>query len=211
MLPEHILSEVERCCAIRLVQVADGFGHGLGCSERLLADLPKLEAFDDIEYWLSLPNGRYYFTATLGVSTAPDGIPLPAGDFDVTRARPPLPESVTHDPLIPYQATSVVAGGADYTASAREILRSSLPEGTYQFALIVHTRTRHVWLAAGSGIATLGLAWGHPSAPIREGAVQKSLELETPLASSSGLNSHRGGRASHSGDMSRLDGVSRFL
>jgi hypothetical protein len=52
MLPEHILSEVEHCCAIRLVQVADGFGHGLGCSERLLADLPELEAFEDIEYWL---------------------------------------------------------------------------------------------------------------------------------------------------------------
>jgi hypothetical protein len=168
----------------------------------------------------SLPNGRYYFTATLGVSSAPNGISLPAGDFDLTLTRPPLPDSLTHD-FITYKATSTVGLGAvqgkvtatlthaggmlvdyprecvvelvayrardsrdsaprsgapdwrssrscapgwqqtglnrgqsisfDATTSAREILGSSLPEGTYYFAAIVHTRSRHVWLAAGSG------------------------------------------------------------
>jgi hypothetical protein len=39
----------------------------------------------------------------------------------------------------------------DATTSVREILGGSLPEGTYYFAAIVHTRTRYVWLAAGSG------------------------------------------------------------
>lgn len=36
------------------------------------------------------------------------------------------------------------------TAAAREILGSTLPEGLYHFAVVVHTRTRRVWLAAGS-------------------------------------------------------------
>jgi hypothetical protein len=168
----------------------------------------------------SLPNGHYYFAATLGVSSAPNGISLPAGDFDLTLTRPPLRDVLTHD-FITYKATSTVTGGAvqgkvtatltdaggylvqypkecvvelvayrtrdrrdsapwtgapdwratracasgwqqtplergqsisfDATASAREILGSSLPEGTYYFVAIVHTRTRNVWLAAGSG------------------------------------------------------------
>jgi len=169
----------------------------------------------------SLPDGHYYFTATLGVSTAPNGISLPAGDFDLALARPPLRDVLTHD-FITYKATSTVAGGVvqgkvtatltdaggylvqypkecvvelvayrtgerrdsaprsgapdwranrscasgwqqtslnrgqsisfDATTSAREILGSSLPEGTYYFAAIVHTRTRNVWLSAGSGL-----------------------------------------------------------
>jgi hypothetical protein len=168
----------------------------------------------------SLPNGHYWFTATLGVSSAPNGITLPAGDFELTLTRPPLPDSLTHD-FITYKATSTVggavvqgkvtatlthAGGSvdeyprecavelvayrardrrdsaprsgapdwrasrscapgwqqiilnrgqsasfEATASAREILGSSLPDGAYYFAAIVHTRTRHVWLSAGSG------------------------------------------------------------
>ena len=38
----------------------------------------------------------------------------------------------------------------EMSATARDILGSSLPEGLYHFAVVVHTRTRHVWLSAGS-------------------------------------------------------------
>ena len=167
----------------------------------------------------SLPNGRYYFTATVGVSVAPNGISLPAGDFDLTLERPPLPDSVTHD-LITYEsatnvnagtvrasvsATLTHAGGSvveypreceielvayrakdrrdaaprsgapdwrasrscaagwrqtilnrgqsvlfETSASASAILGSALPPGAYYFAVVVHTRSRNVWLSAGS-------------------------------------------------------------
>ena len=43
------------------------------------------------------------------------------------------------------QSTSFVT-----TASAREILGSTLPAGLYHFPVVVHTRTSHVWLSAGS-------------------------------------------------------------
>ena len=169
----------------------------------------------------SLPNGRYYLAATLSVSSAPNGITLPAGDFELALNRPPLRESVTHD-LITYTASSVVlndavqgrvigtltnAGGMlteypaacameivayrsrehrdaaprsgtpdwrstrpcsaawqqvtlfsgqskvfDFVASAREVLGISLPDGTYYFAAVVHTRSRHIWLSAGQGV-----------------------------------------------------------
>jgi hypothetical protein len=168
----------------------------------------------------SLPNGRYYLSATLSISSAPNGVTVPAGDFELALDRPPLREAVTHD-FITYKASSVVAGGVvqgkvvatltnaggmlaefprecvmeivayrsrerrdaaprsgapdwrssrkcasgwqqvnlsngqstvfDHNVPAREILGSSLPNGTYYFAAIVHTRTRHVWLSAGSG------------------------------------------------------------
>jgi hypothetical protein len=168
----------------------------------------------------SLPNGRYYLSATLSVSSAPNGVTLPAGDFELALNRPPLPESITHD-LMTYTAISVIAGDAvhgrviatltnaggaleefprecamelvayrsrerrdsaprsgapdwrstrscasgwqqvtlfggqslffDHIVSAREILGNSLPEGMYYFAAIMHTRTRHVWISAGSG------------------------------------------------------------
>jgi hypothetical protein len=169
----------------------------------------------------SLPDGRYYFTATVAAG-APGGVTLPAGEFDLMLARPPLPDSRTHD-FITYKATTNVSEGAGSTvranvtatltdaggslvefprqcaielvayrardrrdaaprsgapdwresrscasgwqqtilnrgqsisfetaASARDILGSALPEGTYFFAVVVHTRTRHVWLSAGS-------------------------------------------------------------
>ena len=166
----------------------------------------------------SLPNGRYYFTATLAVSVAPNGISLPAGDFDLTLERPPLPDSVIHD-LITYRAATTLnsatvrasvtatlthAGGSvveypreceielvayrakdrrdaaprsgapdwratrpcaagwrqtiltrgqsvlfETSASATEILGSALPPGVYYFAVVVHTRSRNVWLSAG--------------------------------------------------------------
>jgi len=168
----------------------------------------------------SLPNGHYWFTATLGVSSAPNGVVLPAGDFELALTRPALRDSVIHD-LLTYKATSNVSGGVvqgrvtatlthaggslvefprecameivayrtqerrdaaplsgapdwratrtcgtgwrqvglnrgestsfEATATAREILGSSLPAGTYHFAAIIHARTRNIWLSAGSG------------------------------------------------------------
>jgi hypothetical protein len=167
----------------------------------------------------SLPNGHYWFAATVAVGSGPKGITLPAGDFDLTLARPALPDSLTHE-LITYRAASTLVGGAvqgkvtatlthaggsiveyprecpvqlvafrardrrdagpragepdwrgsrpcatgwtqvaldrgqsasfEASAPAREILGNNLPDGTYHFALIVHTRTRYVWLSAGS-------------------------------------------------------------
>jgi hypothetical protein len=167
----------------------------------------------------SLPNGRYWFTATVAVSVAPNGISLPAGDFDLRLERPPLPDTVTHDLMTYRAATSLVgttvrasvtgtlthAGGSvveyprdceielvayrakdrrdaaprsgapdwratrscvpgwrqtilnrgesvlfETSASAGEILGSALPPGVYYFAVVVHTRSRDVWLSAGA-------------------------------------------------------------
>ena len=174
---------------------------------------PEIEVIGD-----SLPNGRYHFTATVMVSVAPNGISLPAGDFDLTLERPPLPDSVTHDYIAYRGATNVNgatvrasvtgtlthAGGVvveypreceielvayrakdrrdaaprsgapdwrgtracapgwrqtilnrgqsvlfESSASAAEILGSALPSGVYYFAVVVHTRSRNVWLSAG--------------------------------------------------------------
>lgn len=162
----------------------------------------------------SLPNGRYYFTALVR------GGALPAGEFDLVLARPPLPESLTLG-LITYTVGTSVSPGSGASVHAtvtlthagssvveypkacavelvayrsrerrdtaarsgapdrrdsrscvdgwqqrvlkpgqsivletaplvRDILGSSLPDGTYYFAVVVHTRTRDVWLSAGS-------------------------------------------------------------
>jgi hypothetical protein len=60
----------------------------------------------------SLPDGRYYFTATLGVNVAPSGGQvLPAGEFDLALTRPSLSETVIHN-LITYKATTTVSAGS---------------------------------------------------------------------------------------------------
>jgi hypothetical protein len=172
----------------------------------------------------SLPDGHYYFTATIGVGGDARGLSLPAGDFELALPRPPLPDLVTHN-LLTYSARTTVgtetdakvqatvtatlthAGGMlvrlprecvvtlvayrsrerrdaaprsgapdwrqsrqcaegtqevrmnrgesvtfESTATARELLGGSLPGGEYHFAVTVHTPTRNVWLAAGSGV-----------------------------------------------------------
>ncbi len=157
------------------------------------------------------------------MSVAPAGFSVPAGDFELALARPPLPDSLSHN-RITYEASPILTADAGSTirakveatlthagsslvyyprdcvvelvayrdrdrrdtaprsgapdwresracaageqqvilnrgqsitfassASPRDVLGASLPEGTYHFAVIVHTRTRDVWLSAGSG------------------------------------------------------------
>jgi hypothetical protein len=65
----------------------------------------------------SLPDGHYYFTATIGVGGDARGLSLPAGDFELALPRPPLPDSVTHD-LVTYEARATVGTGTDAAVQA---------------------------------------------------------------------------------------------
>ncbi|HSA55049.1 MAG TPA: hypothetical protein VLE53_05060 [Gemmatimonadaceae bacterium] len=58
----------------------------------------------------SLPDGWYFLTARTRSSSTPAGIQLPAGDFDLTVARPALRDSVRHGGLT-YRAWSTVPSG----------------------------------------------------------------------------------------------------
>jgi hypothetical protein len=122
----------------------------------------------------SLPDGRYYFTATLGVNVAPSGGQvLPAGEFDLALTRPSLSETVIHN-LITYKATTTVSAGSSARlrrgVAATRTRARAIPHvrdvggvarhprecaagGTYYFAVVVHAKTRNVWLSAGSGEA----------------------------------------------------------
>lgn len=86
------------CIAILLVtRIAPGEEKQIGVNHT-----PLIDILAD-----SLSDGRYYLAARVGANVASGVLLLPAGEFDLAVARPPLRDSVRHGSL-DYRASSVV-------------------------------------------------------------------------------------------------------
>jgi len=66
----------------------------------------------------SLPDGHYYFTATVRLSNRESIAGIPAGDFDLVLARPPMSVSRTAD-LMVYRASPVTVSGSPAAVHAQ--------------------------------------------------------------------------------------------